>query len=105
MSSSHYLSFVDGACRSTWNLSSAAWALFSPDGELIDLQGICPCQTNNNIAEYNAIIELLSEAVSLHIRDLVVRLDSQLVVLQLNNHYSVTDIVDVSTCSITGKKF
>lgn len=34
------------------------------------------------------MIELLSEAVSLGIRDLAIKLDSQLIVLRLNNHYS-----------------
>lgn len=61
MSSIHYVSFVDGACHSSWNLSSAAWALFAPDGKLIELQGICLSRTTNNIAEYSAIIELLLE--------------------------------------------
>ena len=89
MSSNHYVNFADGACRSTRNLSSAAWALFAPDGELITLQGICLGRTTNNITEYSAVIELLSEAIDFKIRDLVVKLDSQLVVLQLNGHYSV----------------
>ena len=79
--------FSDGACRSMQNLSSAAWALFAPDGELVDLQGIFLGRTTNNIVEYSAVIELLSEVVALGIRNVVVKLDSQLVVLQLNNHY------------------
>ena len=76
MSSSHYVNFVDGACCSTQNLSSVAWALFSPDGEFINLQCICLGQTTNNIVEYSAVIKLLLEAISLGIRDLVVKLDS-----------------------------
>jgi len=89
MLSSHYLGFADGTCHSIRNFSSTTWALFAPDGELIDLQGICLSRTTNNIVEYSVVIELFSEAVSLGIRDLVVKLDSQLIVLQLNNHYSV----------------
>ena len=77
MSSSHYVGFVDGACRSTHNLYSVTWVLYDPNGELINLQGICLGRTTNNIVKYNAIIDLLSEAVSLGIRDLVVKLDSQ----------------------------
>ena len=86
MSSNHYVGFADGASCSTRNLSSAAWALFSPNVELINLQGICLGRTTDNIDEYSAVIELLSEAMSLGIRNLVVKLDSQLVLLQLNNH-------------------
>ena len=89
MSSDHYVGFADGACHSTRNLSSATWALFAPDGELINLQGIFLGQTTNNVAEYSAVIELLSDAIDLGIRDLVVKLDSQLVVFQLNGRYSV----------------
>jgi ribonuclease HI len=53
--------------------------------ELISLHGVFLCRATNNIAEYNAVIELLTNVVSLGIHHLVVRLDSQLVVLQLSN--------------------
>ena len=76
MSVSPHIRFIDGACRGTWNLSSAAWAIYDTHGELIDFQGICLGRTTNNIAEYSAIIKLLSEAITLGIRDLVVNLDS-----------------------------
>ncbi len=68
--------YADGASRSMQNLSSAAWVLYDLNGELINLQGIFLGRTTNNIAEYSAFIELLSEAVALGIRDLVVKLDS-----------------------------
>ena len=86
-----YVRFTDGACRSTRNLSSAAWVIYDPHGELIDLQGVCLGRTTNNVAEYSAVIELLAEAINLGIRALVVNLDSQLVVHQLNGQYSVRD--------------
>ena len=89
MSITPYVGFTDGASRSTKNLSSAAWVIYDPAGELIDLQGICLGQITNNVAEYNAVIELLTKAINLGIRALLVHLDSQLVVLQLNSHYSV----------------
>jgi ribonuclease HI len=46
-------------------------------------------RATNNIAEYSIVIELLVDAISLGIRHLVVRLDSQLVVLQLSNVYTI----------------
>ena len=55
----------------------------------MNLQGVCLGRTTNNITEYTAVLELLIEAVNLGIRELLVYLDSQLVVLQLNEHYSV----------------
>ena len=91
MSDAPYVGFADGACRSTRNMSSVAWVIYDPHGELIDLQGVCLGCTTNNVAEYCAVIELLAEAINLGIRALVVNLDSQLVVHQLNRQYSVRD--------------
>jgi len=91
MSNTPYVGFADGTCRSTCNLSSAAWVIYDPHGELIDLQGVCLGHTTNNVVEYSVVIELLVEAVDLGIRALVVNLDSQLVVHQLNKQYSVRD--------------
>lgn len=51
------------------------------------LGGVCIDPASNNIFEYTAIINLLSEVMSLDIDLLVVYLDSQLVVSQLNNFY------------------
>ena len=76
MSASPHVGFTDGAFRSTQNLSSSAWAIYDPNSELIDLQGICLGCTTKNIAEYSAVIELLLEAIALGIRELVVKLDS-----------------------------
>ena len=86
---SPYVGFADGAFRSTKNLSSAAWVIYDPVGELINLQIICLGPATNNVTEYSALLELLTQAVNLGIRTLIVKLDSQLVVLQLNGHYSV----------------
>ena len=91
MSGTPYIGFTDGACRSIWNLSSAAWVIYDPHGELVDLQGVCLGCTTNNVTEYSAVIELLTEVVNLDIRALVVNLDSQLVVHQLNRRYSIRD--------------
>jgi ribonuclease HI len=57
--------------------------------ELISLHGIFLGHATNNIVEYNAVIELLTDAISFGICHLIVLLDSQLVVLQLNNVYSI----------------
>ena len=89
MSINPFVGFADGASRSTRNLSSAASVIYDPAGELVNFQGVCLGRTTNNVAEYSAILELLTEAVNLSIRALLVYLDSQLVVLQLNGHYSV----------------
>jgi ribonuclease HI len=71
------------------NLASAAWAIYAPSNELICLQGVCLGRATNNITEYSMVIELLTSAISLGIRRFIIRLDSQLVVLQLNNVYTI----------------
>lgn len=91
MSSAPYVGFADGAYRGTCNLSSAAWAIYDPHGELINFQGVCLGCTTNNVAKYNTVIELLAESINLGTRALVVNLDSQLVVHQLNRQYSVRE--------------
>jgi ribonuclease HI len=88
-SSLPYIGFADGASCSTQNLASATWAIYAPTNELISLRGVCLGCATNNIAEYSAVIELLVDAISLGIRHLVMRLESQLVVLQLSNIYSI----------------
>lgn len=47
--------------------------------------------TTNNIAEYNALLYGLDEALMLRADEIVVNLDSELVVKQLNGEYRVKD--------------
>jgi ribonuclease HI len=89
VSSLPYLGFADGASCSTQNLASAAWEIYAPTNELISLHGVCLGRATNNIVEYSVVIKLLTDVVSLGIHHLVVRLDSQLVVLQLSNVYYI----------------
>ena len=61
-----------------------AWVIYSPTDELVSVHGVILGQTTNNIAEYSAVIELLYDAISFGIRRLIIRLDSQLIILHLN---------------------
>ena len=78
-----FIGYPDGASHSTQNLSSATWAIFAPGGKLVSFQGICIGRSTNNIIEYSALIKILSDAISFGINRIIIRLDSQLVVLQL----------------------
>ena len=82
-----FVGYADKASRRTRNLSSTAWAIFDPSGELVSFRGICIGQSMNNIIEYSALIELLSDTILHGIRQLTVRLDSQLIILQLTGVY------------------
>ena len=86
-----YYGFADGASRHTRNLASAAWVVYSPSGELTISGARCLGSATNNIAEYQAAIGLMTEALSSGITHLIVHLDSQLVVSQLNGIYSICD--------------
>ena len=88
-----YIGYADGAFRSTWNISSVAWVIYSPSDELVSMHGVSLGQTTKNIAEYSAVVELLSESISFGIRSLIVRLDSELIVLQLNRVYAIRNPV------------
>ena len=87
MSTDWFVGFADGASRHTCNLASAAWVIYSPSGQLVASGGACLGPTPNNVAKYRAVIELLWDALSRGITQVKVRLDSQLVVSQLNRAY------------------
>ena len=86
-----YHGFIDGAIQHTQNLASTTWVIYSPTDELIASGGICLGLATNNVAEYQATIGLMTEALSSGISHLVIHLDSHLVVLQLNGAYSIHD--------------
>ena len=56
------------------------------------MHGVSFGQTTNNVAEYNAVIELLSGAISFGIPRLI-RLDSELIELHLNRVYTIKNPV------------
>jgi ribonuclease HI len=89
--SSIHARFADGANRYTQNLASAAWVVYSPTDELLSSGGVYLGPATNNVAEYRAVIGLLTEAISLGVTQLIANLDSQLVVYQLNRIYSIRD--------------
>jgi ribonuclease HI len=61
--------------------------IFYPNDELVNLGGIYLGPTTNKIVEYNVVIEIMSEALSLNTQNIIVRMESQLVVSQLNHTY------------------
>jgi ribonuclease HI len=68
---------------------SLRYPILASTNKLVSLRGVCLGRVTNNIVEYSTVIELLIDTISLRIHHLVVRLDSQLVVLQLSNVYTI----------------
>jgi ribonuclease HI len=89
--SAYHIGYIDDTSRWTQNLTSAAWALYTPSHELLHSSSICLGLATNKQVEYTAVIALLADATHHRIRHLSVLPDSQLVVLQLNNVYRVRD--------------
>jgi ribonuclease HI len=83
--------FTDSTSRHTRGLASIAWVIFTPGGQLLSSRGICLGDATNNVVEYNAVIELLHDALSHGISHLRVYLNAQLVVSQLNRFYHIYD--------------
>ena len=88
-----FYGFVDGACRHTLSLTLAAWVLYSLAEDLVNSGAVCIGPTANNIDEYRSLIGLLTEAVSHGVCNLVVLMDSQLVVFHLNHVYIIINHV------------
>jgi ribonuclease HI len=86
-----FVGYTDDASRHMRRLASAAWVIFTPQGQLLSFRGICLSDTTNNVAEYSVVIELLRDALSLGISHLRVYIDAQLVVSKLNIIYWVHD--------------
>ena len=59
--------------------------------QVLSSGGVCLWPSSNNVAEYSVIIELLRDVILHGILSLEVRLDSELVVSQLNGLYHVRD--------------
>ena len=84
-----FIGFVDGAHRYTLNLASVAWLMYSPTSELVSSWGIILAPSTSNLAEYQAMVRLLTEALANDVREIRVYLDSELVVQQLNQVYTI----------------
>ena len=86
-----HLHRIHGCSCHTQHSASAAWVIYTPMGHVLSSGGVCVCPCSNNVVEYSAIIELLWDAISHGVLSLEVRLDSELVVSQLNGLYHVRD--------------
>jgi len=89
--STYNIMYINGASRWTQNVALEPWVIYTPTHVLLHTSGICLVHSTNNQFEYVVEIDLPGENNHLHIRLLDVLLDSQLVILQLNNVYHVHD--------------
>ena len=76
MESSNCIGFSDGANCHTQHSASTAWVIYSPMGQVLSSEGICLWPCSNNVAKYNAVIELLQDSISHGVLFVEVGLDS-----------------------------
>ena len=88
-----FYGFADGAYRHTLNLASNSRVLYSLAEYLVSSRAVCIGSATNTITEYRAVIGLLTEATSQDVRNLVVLMESQLVVCHLNHVYTIRNHV------------
>ena len=81
--------FADGGSRGNPGPAASAAVLLSPHGDLLEEIGAYLGVATNNVAEWTALVLGLEAAAKRGIRRLAVRLDSELVVKQLNGEYRV----------------
>jgi len=84
-----YLLYCDGASRGNPGRASYGFAIIDPDGTPVVEVGQAIGRATNNDAEYAGLVAGLEAALEAGVRDLEVRLDSQLLVRQVLGQYRV----------------
>ncbi|MBL7166540.1 MAG: ribonuclease HI family protein [Dehalococcoidales bacterium] len=80
---------ADGASRGNPGLAAIGATIKDEDGRLLASVSERIGRTTNNQAEYRALIAALEKAISLEARRVDIRLDSELVVRQVEGIYKV----------------
>ncbi len=83
--------YTDGASRGNPGEAAGGASLVAPDGSELLAGRWYLGRMTNNAAEYLALIHGLEETAALGVKDLEVRMDSELVVRQLTGVYRVKD--------------
>lgn len=82
------IAYIDGASRGNPGHSALAVAVFAGETRIAERASYLGI-TTNNVAEYSALLEALSELRRLGARAAEIRTDSELLVRQINGQYRV----------------
>ncbi len=82
---------TDGGARNNPGPAGIGVVFSTPNGEIIYEHGEYIGTATNNIAEYTALVKALEKAKDFVADEIECRLDSELVVKQLNGEYKVKD--------------
>jgi len=81
--------WTDGGARGNPGPAAFAYVLETDDGTVLDARGEAIGRATNNVAEYSALVAGLRRAAELHVSELEVRSDSELMVKQMRGEYRV----------------
>jgi ribonuclease HI len=81
--------FTDGGSRGNPGPSAIAFVICKMDDTVVEKSGSYIGETTNNQAEYQALKAGLERAGQLGVRELLVNMDSELVVKQINGQYKI----------------
>ena len=84
--------YSDGGSRGNPGPSAAGFVIMNKDGEVVCEGGAYLNHTTNNVAEYEAVYLGLEKAQELGVKRIDFRIDSQLVVNQLNGIYKIKNM-------------
>jgi ribonuclease HI len=81
--------FTDGGARGNPGPAAYGFVLESEDGTVLAAEGAAIGNATNNVAEYSGLIAGLERAIELHVPDVEVVSDSELMVKQMRGEYRV----------------
>jgi ribonuclease H / adenosylcobalamin/alpha-ribazole phosphatase len=81
--------FTDGGARGNPGPAAYAYVLEADDGTVLAAHGEAMGVATNNVAEYSALVAGLEKAAELHVGELEVVSDSELMVKQMRGEYKV----------------
>ena len=83
------IAYSDGASRGNPGPAAIGILVLDPGGDELAAEGWTIGSCTNNVAEYRGAIAAIEKAQELGVTDLELRMDSELVVRQLNGEYRV----------------
>jgi ribonuclease HI len=91
--------FADGGSRGNPGPAASGAVLFAEDGTVLAEVGQYLGIATNNVAEWSALVSGLERARELGVADIVIRMDSELVVRQVTGVYRVkhADLIPLHT--------
>jgi ribonuclease HI len=81
--------FTDGGARGNPGPAAYGFVLESDDGTVLAAEGEAIGKATNNVAEYSGLIAGLKKALELHLPEVEVVSDSELMVKQMRGEYRV----------------